>query len=257
MGSLHLSLSQIDSPLSPKDDPKYHIEEAINNFNNTLFILKTCDYQYIDAIDNLATSQILLSQTEPSWKSKYLINNSIDILESSLKFYLKNNYSIDIAKTMNDQGVAFYYRSMVTGREIDLTEALNKSQIALEMFKSFDLPLDYATAKFNQGMAYERLAYLNNYKRDNLEKARDSYKEAIRIWRDNECILDSAYAENILGNIYYDLSKISRKDSEDYFENLDNAKIAYDMALFTFTKEDYPEMHKIVEGNKKSAENPL
>jgi len=255
-GSLHISLSRIDNPLSPKDDPRYHLLEAINDFNATLPILKSCEYQYAETRNKLAMSQIWLSQTEPSWNGKKLVNNSSEILESSIEFYSNNKYSIDLAKTLNDQCIALCYRSRLTGSIADLSEALNISQIALKTLNLSELPLDCAETKWIQGMVYQRLAYLNKDKK-NLERARDCYAEAIRTWKDNECTLDSAYAENILGNIYYDLSKISRKDSEDYFENLDNAKIAYEMALFTFTKEDYPEMHKIVEGNKKSVENPL
>lgn len=255
IGSLHLSLSRVDNPLSPIDEPRYHIKKAINNFNDILPVLEPCDFQYIETRSKLAMSQIWLSQTEPNWKSKDLVDNSIKILDSSLAFYLKNNCSINIAKTLSDQGFALYCRSIATGNETDLNEALNKFQIALKTLNLFDYPLDYAETKYNQGMAYERLAYLNNNKKKNLENARDCYEEAISAWKDNECILDSAYAENKLGNIYYDLSKVNRRNSEQYFANLDKAKLKYENALKTFDEDNYPEMEKIVEGNKKIVEN--
>jgi tetratricopeptide (TPR) repeat protein len=218
-----------------------------------LSIIEQCEYEKTVTRNDLARSKLLLSRVSPSLLELKLINESIDILGENLEIWKRNDYPIQIAETMNYLGYALCCRPRVTGNEKDLNEALNNFRLALEIRNSTDLPLDYAETIWNIGMAYEGLAKIDRNKKENLENARDYYIKAINVWLDNNCLLDCAYAENTLGNVYIDLSKTNRNARD---ENLENAGQAYGWSLSIFNEKDYPEMHKIVEGNMKNSENP-
>jgi tetratricopeptide (TPR) repeat protein len=252
-GSLYYSLSQVDINLPQKDDYISDLNESINYFNIALSIIDQCEYEKTVTRSDLARSKLLLSEAYPSLLKLKLINESIDIFGENLEIWKRNDYPIQIAETMNYLGYALYSRSIVTGNEKDLNEALKNFKIALENRNMTDLPLDYAETIWNIGKAYEGLAKIDSNKKENLENASDNYKKAINVWLDNDCLLDCAYAENTLGNVYIDLSKVNRNARD---ENLENAKEAYNRSLSIFNEKDYPEMHKIVEGNMKNSMNP-
>lgn len=252
-GNLYISLSQVDNPLTQVDEPEYYLNNAIDNFTSILSGIKECSSEESEIKNDLALAYLLRSEIHSSWSQERQndIKNSTDIYNESLDIWNKDDYPVYYEDALNDQGVAFYYRSRINADESDLNFALNDFDEAIDMQKAGELELDLAETKRNQGKALRELANINNREK-NLINAISSYNDAIKIWEEDPCPLDYAYTENLVGNAYLELSKMRDKE-----ENLQYAIDAYTKALNIFNKEEYPEMNEIVEGNKNIAENPM
>ena len=243
LGNANRKLSDLEGRVEVKIE---NSRLAIAAYGKSLKILKLESFpvQYAAIMHNLGTAYCDLAGLEEKVENCRM---AVAAYEEALKVRTVEALPMDYAMSQNALGVAYWTMALmekdVHVKSENCRLAVTAFEQALKVYSLDKLPVDYAMAQNNRGLAYRTLAEVEN-RQDNCKRAIAAFRESLRVRMLETRPVDYAKTQESMGFACWSLAEV-----EDKAENCRLAMHAFSEALKVFTPRDFPERSGGVQSN--------